>query len=185
MVRIPDNAKKVFQGILFDVYHWKQKMFDGSFETFEAVKRKPSVQIIAITPEKKVILLREEQPHSGSFITVPGGQVERDETPDEACRKELLEELGMESSDVTLWYEQSLGSKIEWRAYYYIAKNCTRVRAPELESGERIESYEVGFDEFLEEIDKREFRNKGFSDRIFRIKHTKGELEKFKKLLFD
>ena len=41
---IPHNAKKVFNGILFDVYQWKQKMFDNSIKTFEMLKRKSSLQ---------------------------------------------------------------------------------------------------------------------------------------------
>ncbi len=38
-MKIPPNAKRVFKGIIFDVYQWQQKMFDGSKETFEMLKR--------------------------------------------------------------------------------------------------------------------------------------------------
>jgi len=60
-------------GILFDVYQWDQELFDGSTTTFEAVRRIPSVQILATTPERELILLREEQPYVGAFVAVPGG----------------------------------------------------------------------------------------------------------------
>lgn len=38
---IPSFAKKVFKGIMFDVYQWQQKMFEGKLETFEKMKLKP------------------------------------------------------------------------------------------------------------------------------------------------
>jgi hypothetical protein len=43
---IPEHAKKVFAGKTFDVYHYEQKMFDGSTQIFEKLKRNHSVDII-------------------------------------------------------------------------------------------------------------------------------------------
>lgn len=51
--RLPKNAKIVNKGIIFDTYHWEQEQFDGSIKIFEAIKRNPTVQIFAITKEKK------------------------------------------------------------------------------------------------------------------------------------
>jgi ADP-ribose pyrophosphatase len=98
--KIPKNAKKVFQGILFDIYQWEQEMFNGTFETFEKAIRADSSQIIALTKKKELILLNEEQPHDGSFSGLIGGRIERDETPIENAKKELLEELGMKSENI-------------------------------------------------------------------------------------
>lgn len=63
MAKLPENAKCVFKGVLFDIYQWEQEMFDGTYSIFEKVVRLPSSQIIATTPENKIILLDEEQPH--------------------------------------------------------------------------------------------------------------------------
>lgn len=185
MAKIPEHAKCVFKGILFDVYQWEQELFDKTHTTFEAIKRIPTVQIIATTPQNKIILLKEEQPHCGKFIAVPGGMVERDDTVEKTVEKELLEEIGSKAQNITLWKTTTLGSKIEWKAHYYIAKNCKKIQEPTPEPGEKIEPYELSFEEFLEETQKDEFRNKALADMIFRIIHTKGELDKFKKLLFD
>ena len=186
MSKLPDNVKKVFKGILFDVYQWEQELFDGSHVIFEKIKRIPTVQLIALTPEKKIILLKEEQPNiNGEFIALPGGQIEREHSVEETVHKELLEELGMKTDEIIFWCSENLGSKIEWTSYYYILKNCKKVQEPELEPGEKIRPYKVPFEEFLVEIQKEEFRNKALANKIFRIEHTPGELEKFKKLLFD
>jgi hypothetical protein len=45
---IPENAKLAFKGIIFEVWQWEQKMFDGSIEIFERIWRSPSVNILAI-----------------------------------------------------------------------------------------------------------------------------------------
>lgn len=185
MGKIPQNAKCVFKGILFDVYQWQQEMFDGTQNTFEAVRRNNSVQIIAINDKKQIILLEEEQPFIGKFISLPGGVIDNNETPRIAAIRELMEETGMECENITAWKDISFGSKIEWTTYYFIAKKCKKTKEPKLDSGEKINTIFVSFEEFLEKIEDKQFRNKGFSDIMFRIKHTKGELEKFKKELFD
>ena len=53
---IPADAKRVFEGVIFDVYQWQQKMFDGSTETFEVLKRPDSVEVIAIKDGKMVVI---------------------------------------------------------------------------------------------------------------------------------
>ena len=97
MSRIPSHARCVFSGVLFDVFQWEQELFDGSTATFEAVRRLPSVQILATTPDDRVILLREEQPFVGRFVAVPGGRIDRGHTPEETVLRELREELGPEN----------------------------------------------------------------------------------------
>lgn len=184
MTNIPNNAKLVFKGVLFDVYQWQQKMFDGTFATFEKIKRKPTTQIIAITKYNKIILLNEEQPNTGKFIGMPGGHVEENETIMQNAKKELLEETGMETEKLELWNKYDFGGKIEWQSHYFIAKNCTKIQEPKPENGEKITPFEVDFDEFIKYTQKKEFRNKFFSNLIFKMIHTPSELDKFKKQLF-
>ena len=182
---IPDNAKKVYEGILFDVYHWEQKMFDGTTRTFEAVRRIPTTQILAITPQKKIIILSEEQPHYGKYLSVPGGQVERNETPLEATKKELIEECGFTSENLKLWKITNSGGKVDWESHYYIAKNCKKTQLPKGDSaGEKIRMEELNFDQFIKATQDERFRNKMFQLEIYKMIHE-NELEEFKKLLLE
>ena len=184
MRRIPEHARRVFTGILFDVYQWEQELFDGSTTTFEAIERLPAVQIFATTEDNRIILLREEQPFVGSFVAVPGGRVERDQTPEQAARNELLEEVGVEPADLVLWQERSFTSAIRWKSYEFVARRCTQVQKPQQEPGERIEPFHVSFEELLRVAETPAFRNKDITQRLFRMRHTPGELERFRRLLF-
>ena len=185
MVKIPDNAKKVFRGVLFDVYQWEQEQFDGSFKTFEIVKRAPSVQIIAITKEREIILLKEEQPYVGDFISLPGGMIDSDEDSRDAAVRELQEETGCVGDSIELYEKVDFGSKIMWDTYYYIIRNCEKKTDCNLDLGEKLEMYLVDFEQFLTEVQKNQFRNKGFSNMMFKLMHDEKKLSEFKQKLFE
>ncbi len=181
---IPGNAKQVFKGILFDVYQWKQKMFDGSTQTFEAVKRVPSVQVIPVTKDKKILLLRERQPDTKTFISLPGGMIARDETPRQAAKRELLEETGFRPKKLLYWKKTNIGGKIDWETHYFIAYDCEKIVSPKHDSGEKIRITKKDFESFLLETQKKSFRNKGFSDLVLKETLTKQKKEAFKKQIF-
>lgn len=59
---MPENAKRVFKGIIFDVYQWEQEMFDGGKETFEKLKRPNTVVVFPVFPDGRIMLTEQEQP---------------------------------------------------------------------------------------------------------------------------
>jgi ADP-ribose pyrophosphatase len=180
---IPKNAKCVFKGVIFDVYQWKQKMFDGTFGTFEGVKRRPSVQIIAIVGNK-IMLQNEEQPGLGKFVSFPGGVIDDGEKPLFTAKRELLEEAGMEASKMQFWRKADFSKKIEWETFYFIAKDCKKIQVPHLDAGEKIKPLFVSFEKFVEVVSREDFRNREFSNYMFRLKQNKEKLEEFRKIIF-
>lgn len=182
---IPQHSKKVFEGILFDVYHWEQKQFDGTYKTFEALKRLPSVQIIATTKNGKFVILKEQQPQDEEvgYSLIGGGCDYEDEPAQNGARRELLEETGMICEELELLEVTHPGGKIDWPCYYFIAHNCEVVQEQNLDSGEKIEVLEVDFEEFLEIVEEEHFRNKYFSNYLFRILHTPDKFKAFKEKL--
>lgn len=178
---VPKHAKLVFKGILFDTWHWEQELFDGSFTTFEAVVRKGSTQLFCMV-EDKILLYEEEQPLRGSFISLPGGQLDdSDETPELGAKRELLEEMGMEG-EFEFFMETSLGSNIIWPTYYYIVKHCSIVQEPEREAGEKINPLLLSFEDFISYTQREDFRNKGFQQYIKTL-IDKNVLEEFRNKL--
>src|SRR3989344_9504870 len=103
---MPDNAKRVFKGVIFDVYQWEQEMFDGSKATFEKLKRPDTVVIFGVLPDGKIILTEQEQPSKEPFIGATGGRVDEGEEILAAAKRELLEESGYEAEEFILWDAQ-------------------------------------------------------------------------------
>lgn len=180
---IPKNAKKVFSGVLYDVYQWKQKMFDGSSGTFERIKRLDVTAVIA-TVGNKIIVQKQTQPHKGSFVSLPGGGMEKDEKPLESAKREFLEETGYISKDISLWKTINRSSGVHFKEYVYIFRDCEKTQEPELDGGEKIKNIFISFEEFLKLTDLDEFRHKVIALILLRLRLNAKAKKEFKKLIF-
>lgn len=182
-MQIPQNAKRVFKGQIFEVYQWEQQMFDGSTATFEALKRADTIQIIP-TRDGKIFLSHEEQPNKPLSYTFLGGRQEEGEEPLVVAKRELLEEAGFASTDWELLKIYESEGKIQWKTYLFVARNCQKVAEPKLDPGEKITVEEVDWHTFLEKIDDPNFWGQNIAHDIHMMQHTSGKLEEFKKKLF-
>ena len=179
---LPKQAKKVFDGEIFDVYQWQQKMFDGSYETFEKIVRADTVGVIPVTSDKEIVITKEEQPGKPPFISIPGGRVEENEDLLVAARRELLEETGYKSDDVNLWYSGQPVSKIEWCIYTFIARNCEKVGDLKLDSGEKIKTELVSFEEFLDIAVQDDFDSIDITLRVLKARLDPQKMSELRRL---
>ena len=180
---IPKEAEKVFAGVLFDVYHWQQEMFDGTKATFEALRREDSVVIIPVTADGKVVVSHEQQPGTGWFETLPCGGIEKGETPEEAAIRELAEETGYVPERLELWFSHQISSRIDWAIYIFVAHGVRRHEKAHSDRGERIETREVAFDELLRLAGQSNFQNVDITPRLLSAALDPKEMESLKRLL--
>lgn len=184
MEKLPQNAKRVFKGVIFEVWQWQQKMYDGSEQTFEVIKRPNTAQVIAIVKDK-ILILEQEQPHrNDSFPSLPGGRCEEGEEPLASAKREMLEESGYKSDNWSLWREQSPIGKMIWDVYTFIAKDCYKTQEPSPDEGEKVEPKMITFEELLELAENPLFREKELQDVLIEAKYDKNARDKFKKQLF-
>ena len=153
---IPENAKRVFKGIIFDVYQWEQKMYDGSVQIFEKLKRPDTVVVFPVLPDGKIILTEQEQPGKGPFIGATGGRADEGEDILDAAKRELLEESGYEAKEFVLWDAQQPVGKIEWAVYTFIAKGLEKIADIHPDAGEKIKLITVTLDELIDLVVKQE-----------------------------
>lgn len=181
---LPKNAKRVFKGVIFDVWQWRQKMFDGSTAVFEKLKRADTVNVIAVVGQR-ILLLRQKQPDWGKHKnTLAGGRVDEGESPLQAAKRELLEEAGYVSKKWILWKEINPYGKIVWTVHNFVARDCEKSEEPKLDAGEKIKIEFVSLDKFLKLSDDPDFYEGELKNSLLRARLDKKCRKEFRKLLF-
>lgn len=181
---IPKKAKKVFQGVLYSVWQWEQKMYDGYYETFEMLKRVDSVGVIA-TDSKKRILIQEEKQPGRSFISLPGGRIDNPGIhPKNEATRELESETGYSSNKLKLWRVIAYSTKTDWQSYFFIAQSCFLKGKQNLDAGEKIKPKWISFDQFLKLGFDSRFRDNELKLDLIKAYYSKTERQKLERMFF-
>lgn len=165
---IPSHAKKVHQGVIFDVWQWEQELSDGSKATFERISRRDSVATFPVLDDGRIVLTKQTQPEKEPFIAAPGGRMNPGESVLDAAKRELLEEAGLEAKRFILWKAVQPTSEIDWASYIFIAKGVNETANCTLDPGEKIELLHVSFDEFLGIATQDDFYEKEIQADVLR-----------------
>ena len=118
--RMPDDSTAVF-----DTLHPDGQEFAG---------------VIALTPDNKVIITHQFRPGPEKIMQeLPGGFVDKGETPEIAVRRELLEETGYQAGALEYLggYCKDVYMNATWHAF--IARGCKKVAEIAAEQDEHIE----------------------------------------------
>lgn len=181
MGKIPPQAKRVFEGIIFDVYHWEQELYNGKTTTFEMLKRADSVAVLAIEGDK-IMMIEDEQPSRPMVLGFPAGRRDPGETALEAAKRELLEETGYTANFWEHYITFEPSHKMEWKLPFFIAKDLINIADADPGAGERITVKWVTFDQFILSIKDPRFLEFHFAFHLLCM--SSDELEQFRKRLF-
>lgn len=152
------NRKEIFKGHIFTVAVDDVELPNGLGQSKrELIFHKGAVCVLAITPEDKVILVKQYRKAIESIsIEIPAGKLELGEAGSEeaAALRELEEETGYTSPKLTLLHDfySAIGFCNE-RLRLYMADNLVKVENPRpQDEDEVIELMEVTLAEALDLI---------------------------------
>jgi 8-oxo-dGTP pyrophosphatase MutT (NUDIX family) len=99
------------------------------------------VNAIALTEDDEIILVRQYRHAAGEVILeLPGGCIEKGESPEEAIRRELQEETGYQFTDIeflsSLYANPATANN---KTHCYIARGGQIVGKQQLDKGEEID----------------------------------------------
>ncbi len=108
--------------------HRDNFFFNGKTISKEIVEHSPSVGLIPLLDNDKILLVKQYRHAAGkTLLEIPAGKIERNETKKQAAHRELIEETGYDGkiSLLTKWY-LAPGYDTELM-YVFIAKNLKKI----------------------------------------------------------
>lgn len=154
--------KELSRKIVFEKYGRKlekviYKLPDGREADYYIKEEGVPVCVLPFTKDKKVILAKQFRPGPKEILLeIPGGKMEKGETPKKAAERELLEETGFQGKiELVSRVRHCAYSTI--KRYCFVALDCGKISKPKNDKNEFIK---------VEIIPVREFRKLLRSGRL-------------------
>lgn len=130
----------------------RYRLPDGRESDWDLLQGGRTVAVLALTPDRSILLARQFRPGPGRVLDeMPGGVVEVDEDVADAARRELLEETGY-AGDVEVIARSWLCANATTVRHVAIATDCRKVAEPAPVGDEFCVPLLVSLEEFREQL---------------------------------
>jgi ADP-ribose pyrophosphatase len=166
--RVPDEKRTIWQG------KYLRLVVRGSWEYVERVNITGIVVIVAVTDDRKIVLVEQYRiPVGRNVIELPAGLVgdvpgEADEPLEAAVRRELLEETGYQAAHVERLFDGVPSPGLSDEAItFFLATGLTKVAPGGGDETEDITIHEVSLDGAAEWLFARQRAGATIDAKIF------------------
>lgn len=125
---------------------------DGSKTDYGIIDEGETCCVVAITTENEVVLVGQFRPGPEKYLLeLPGGNVEKNETPTEAITRELLEETGYQGFVIKI--NRTYGSAYSNRIRHnFLATDCIKATEPSPGEREFLKLHLMPLNEFIKHV---------------------------------
>lgn len=137
-----DDGTNVSRSGFRKIVHKQFRMSDGTtmIADINGLDGAESVATIALTPDNQVIVARQFRCGPEQLCDeLPGGFVDAGETPEQAARREMAEEVGYVAHDFEYLGHTFVDAWDNTTHHYFLARNCYPVESNNPEPTEEIE----------------------------------------------
>lgn len=121
---------------------------NGQSADYDVIDNAPYVVVAAFTPAREAILIRQFRPGPEEILSsFCEGYVDKDETPERAAARELLEETGYRAGEIRYLREIRSAYTTE-RRLCLVATDCQPIAKPQGDEDEFIEVFTLPLAEF-------------------------------------
>jgi ADP-ribose pyrophosphatase len=151
-----EEAKRIkkelaYQGSIIDVYKDYIKLPDGKVVQWDLVDHKGAAAVLPVTEDGKIVMVKQYRNALDRVtLEIPAGGINPGETPFESAVRELTEETGYRSEQVT--HLKDIVSAIGFcneTIYIYLAENLIPA-SQNLDEDEFLDVYEYPLEEVLD-----------------------------------
>lgn len=155
MNKKPISSKEVFKTKWFSV---DAVSYDAGKEPYYRLSCVDSVGMVAVTPDQKIILVKQFRPAIGDYsMEFPAGYMGKNELPEKAVKREFKEETGFVCDSVTYMGSfKGCPARINSSYHLFFGKNAKRVSASTDEE-EKCEVILIPKNKFLKMINEGKF----------------------------
>lgn len=144
----------VYKGMFIKIRHDTVKI-EGREYVREIVESNTGVLIAAVDDKNRIILVKQHRHNHGNVYEVPAGAIKKNESPQRAAKRELLEETGIRAKKWRLISAHHNGVHNEGFNYFFLAQDLSATKNS-LDQDEQISGFEFfRFDQIQGLIDQK------------------------------